>query len=53
MLYYKQMEIEFNPLYGFMLGVNYAYYPEENGEPPLHYLQIAVGIGIIGITWIA
>lgn len=47
------MEIEFEPLAGFMLGVNYAYYPEEIDKPPLHYVQIAMGLGIIGITWIA
>ena len=47
------MELEFSPLVGFMVGVNYAYFPPENGEAPLHFLQIGIGIGIIGITWIA
>lgn len=47
------MEIEFNALAGFMLGFNYAHYPEEDERPALHFVQIGIGLGMIGITWIA
>jgi len=47
------MEIEISPIMGCMVGVNYAYYPEENGQPPLHYVQVGIGLAIVGITWIA
>lgn len=52
-LYYKQMEIEISPIIGFMVGVNYAYYPEEIDQLPLHHVQVGLGVAIVGITWIA
>ncbi len=45
------MQIEFSPLYGLMLGCNYAYYPAEEEISPMHLLQIAVGLVMIQIAW--
>ena len=45
------MQIEFSPLYGFMLGFNYAYYPEDDQRKPLHLIQIAIGLVMVQIAW--
>ena len=45
------MQIEFSPLYGLMLGVNYAYYPEDNEQKPMHLIQIGLGLVMVQIAW--
>lgn len=47
------MQIEFSPLYGIMLGINYAHYPETDDFNALHLIQIGVGLVMIQVSWTA
>lgn len=47
------MQFEISPLYGIMVGANYAHYPETEDLAALHLLQIGVGFVMIQVTWTA
>lgn len=57
MLYWKniiknyKLQIEISPLYGMMLGINYAYYPPEVDVKEMHLVQIAAGLVMIQVAW--
>lgn len=45
------MEIEFSPVVGAMVGLNYAYYEETEDFNGLHLLQFALGLFMIQVSW--
>ena len=45
------MQIEFSPITGIMVGVNYAYYEETEELNGLHLIQFAVGLFMIQVSW--
>ncbi len=45
------MQIEFSPITGIMVGVNYAYYEETDDLTGLHLVQFAVGLFMIQVSW--
>lgn len=45
------MEIEFSPVVGVMVGLNYAYYEETEDLNGLHLLQFALGLFMIQVSW--
>lgn len=45
------MQVEFSPLYGLMIGCNYAYYPPVDDQKGLHLMQIALGLVIMQVAW--
>lgn len=45
------MQIEFSPLTGIMIGMNYAYYPPEIDKRGLNLLQIGLGLLMVQIAW--
>lgn len=46
------MEIEFSPLTGVMVGINYAYYEETNEFKGLHLVQIGIGLIMVQVSWV-
>lgn len=45
------MQIEFSPMMGFVLGVNYAYYEPDSENDGLHLVQFLLGIITIQVSW--
>jgi hypothetical protein len=45
------MQIEFSPITGVMVGVNYAYYEETEDLNGLHLVQFALGLFMIQVSW--
>jgi hypothetical protein len=45
------MQIEFSPLTGVMVGINYAYYDATNDLEGLHLVQIGIGLIMVQVSW--
>jgi hypothetical protein len=46
------MQIEFSPLTGVLVGVNYAYYDATDEYKGLNLVQLALGLFVLNITWL-
>mgnify|MGYP003133773747 FL=1 len=46
------MQIEFSPLTGVMLGLNYAYYESTDEFDGLHLVQIGIGLIMVQVSWV-
>jgi hypothetical protein len=45
------MQIEFSPLMGVMVGMNYAYYEATDEYEGLHLVQIGIGLIMVQMSW--
>jgi len=45
------MQIEFSPMMGAMVGINYAYYEETYEFEGLHLVQIGLGLIMVQVSW--
>lgn len=46
------MQIEFSPLTGVMVGINYAYYEATDEFDGLHLVQIGIGLIMLQVSWL-
>ena len=45
------MQVEFSPLTGVMVGINYAYYPPEIDKRGLNLIQVGLFFVMVQIAW--
>ena len=46
------MQIEFSPLTGVVVGINYAYYEATDEFDGLHLVQIGIGLIMVQVSWL-